>query len=118
MAIELNGNDVSTFSAGARSAPTDKAQNFVGYQHGTWLADVKGSTGVSVWIEDGVPNGTNAEPWSSFTWNRIGQTVSISVCFGAKVVGGASDTSLLVMTNLPYVSKEGSQSAGGKAYSA
>jgi hypothetical protein len=105
--VALNGN-----------IPTVPGGQIVGYQQGLWLADVKGSTGVSVWIEDGVPNGDNAEPWSSFTWNRIGQTVSISVCFGAKDVGGASDTSLLVMTNLPYISKEGSQSAGGKAYSA
>ena len=84
----------------------------VGYQSGLWAPDFQGTSGTSIWIQNGLPSGPNAsyaEDWSSFTWTRIGQTVSVSASVGVKVVGGAGDTDSLVLTNLPYKSALGSQ---------
>ena len=91
---------------------TTGGNTVVGYQSGLWAPDFQGTSGTSVWIQNGLPSGPSgnyAEDWSSFTWTRIGQTVSVSATLGVKVVGGAADTDNLVLTNLPYRSALGSQ---------
>ena len=91
----------------ANNLPTNGS--IVGYQSGIWAPDFQGTSGASIWIQNGVPAANNADIWSSFTWTRIGQTVSLSATLGVKVVGGASDTDSIVLTNLPYTSELGSQ---------
>ena len=103
---DLTVNDITANSLTLPTAPV------VGYQSGLWAPDFKGTSGTSIWIQNGLPSGPSgnyAEDWSSFTWTRIGQSVSVSATLGVKVVGGAADTDNLVLTNLPYRSALGSQ---------
>ena len=105
MPVILSGNDVSTFSNGARSAPVAENQQFPGYQQGTFLATVESEFGGSKWIENGVIVGTNAYPQSSFTWWRIGQVVTVNVFFRATTAGNA-DNEIFMIKGYPYLSKE------------
>ena len=114
--VILQGNDTitsdQTFTfpdTGGEVATIPAGGSAVGYQSGLWSPDFKGEGGNSWWILNGVPNGNAAETWSSFTWNRIGQTVTLSATLGVKVLGVPSDTDELVLTNIPYKSALGNQ---------
>ena len=115
MATIISGNSPTTIGDDttingditANNLPTDGS--IVGYQSGLWAPDFQSTSGTSIWIQNGLPAANKAETWSSFYWNRIGQTVSVSATLGVKVLGGASDTDALVLTNLPYRSELGNQ---------
>ena len=118
MATTISGNsptsigDDTTINGDITADNITPGGQIVGYQSGLWAPDFQGTSGTSIWIQNGLPSGPNAsyaEDWSSFTWTRIGQTVSVSATIGVKVVGGAADTDALVLTNLPYRSELGNQ---------
>jgi hypothetical protein len=116
MPVNLSGSNISTFSNGARSAPTDKNQQFSGYQYGTFPATVTSTGGGSTWMVDGVSLSTYSYTYSSFLWWRVGQIVTINVYWRGSVAGGASDSSAFVIKNLPYMAKE--SNINGKLYHA
>jgi hypothetical protein len=114
MPVILSGNNISTFSDGARSAPVAENQQFPGYQRGTFPATVASTNGSSVWMTDGVS--LYAETWSYFNWTRIGQRVTIDVLFGATATGQVGDTSAFCIQNLPYKSLEDDADNNGPYY--
>ena len=114
MPVILSGNDVSTFTNGARSAPVAEDQQFPGYQRGTFLATVASTSGASTWMVDGVS--LSLESWSFFNWHRIGQRVTVDVLLGTTADGSENDTSAFCIQNLPYRSLEDDADNNGPYY--
>jgi len=87
MPVNLSGSNISTFSNGARSAPTDKNQQFPGYQQGIWTASFANAS---------IPQTeTTFQP----DWYRIGQWVTVN----ARVQWTGLNTSETIrVVGLPY----------------
>ena len=99
------GNNLILAADGTTTIPggTNRPQ-IVGYQQGTFLPTISSTSGVSVWMTNGEPNDFTWE-YSSFTWSRIGQQVTVNVYFRAKVAGSPSDVSIFYIKGYPYKSQ-------------
>ena len=91
MPINLNGNTPSTFSANIRSenegtSGSSGQGQVVGYQQGTWTAQ----------LEQGTIDSRNS------TWTRIGNRVEIIAYLTTFSVRGTTDSVRVTNTSLPY----------------
>ena len=100
------GNNLILAADGTTTIPggTNRPQ-IVGYQQGTFLPTITSTSGVSVWMTNGENVNDNTWEYSSFTWSRIGQQVTVNVYFRAKVAGNPSDVSMFCIKRYPYKSR-------------
>jgi len=96
-------------------APTGSSSP--GYQSGVWKPTIQTQDGALVWTIDGVDQGggdvvpTAIRDYNTFTWSRVGQSVTVNIWFQTNKATVAN-TSNFYMTNLPYTSKLGSTDTG------
>ena len=98
MPVILSGNDVSTFSDGARSTPTAEDQQFPGYQQGIWTPNFICYVGSDI---DTTKSGTTSVPAGfTATWCRVGNLVT----FGGyiKLDGQGTLVGEVALTGHPY----------------